>query len=253
MIEVMPLTRVLQKIYWAAAAACFLYYIGIGISARFGLDMSWMWLVAGGALTLAGFACKIALPGWVRAAWRALVCAGLALLIALLGLVISGMRQTPPANLDYLIVLGARVNPDGNPSPALQNRLNAAIDYLAANPETIAIVSGGQGADEPVSEAACIRDALVAAGVDPDRILVEDQSTSTAENLTFSLALIDAPDDSVGLVTNNFHVCRATRLAQKAGYGDVHGVAADYTGLTLPHFMVREAACLIADWALGNL
>ena len=127
----------------------------------------------------------------------------MALLIALLGLVISGMRQTPPANLDYLIVLGARVNPDGNPSPALQNRLNAAIDYLAANPETIAIASGGQGADEPVSEATCIRDALVAAGVDPDRILVEDQSTSTAENLTFSLALMAVSYTHLGAVIDH--------------------------------------------------
>ena len=242
-----------MKVYWAAAAACFAYYVWIGVSARFGLDMSWMWLAAGGALALAGFACLAPLPGWMRAAWRTLLCAGLALLAALLGLVISGMRGTPPADLDYLIVLGARVEADGSPSPALRNRLDAAVEYLAANPETAAVASGGQGSDEPVSEAECIRDALVAAGVSPERILLEDQSTSTAENLAFSLALLDSPDASVGVVTNNFHVYRATRLAERAGYKNVFGVAASYTGPTLPHFMAREAACLVADWALGNL
>jgi uncharacterized SAM-binding protein YcdF (DUF218 family) len=57
----------------------------------------------------------------------------------------------------------------------------------------------------------------------------------------------------VGIVTNNYHVYRALLLAEQAGMENVHGLAADYTGYTLLHYMVREGACLIADKLMGNL
>ncbi len=248
-----PVTSVLEKVYFAAGGACLFYYLMLGAFARFGLNMSWLWLVAAAVLALSGLACRAALPGWVRAAWRALLAAGALLLAALLGLVISGMHAAPPADLDAVIVLGARVEADGEPSRALRQRVETAAAYLQANPDAIAVASGGQGADEPVSEAACIREALIAAGIAPERIRLEDRSATTAENLAFSRALLDAQGDSVGIVTNNYHVWRAVALARRAGYADVHGIAAPYAGVTLPHFMVREAACLVAEWLRGNL
>lgn len=245
--------KILKYVYWSAGILCLGYYFLLGHSSRFGLDMSWIWLVGGAIFGLAGAACLLkGIPGWIRVAWRVLVCAGLILVLTLEGFVIRGMTQTPPKGLDYLIVLGARVEADG-PSPALRRRINATLDYLSENPETWIIASGGQGADEPTTEAECIRNELVAAGIPADRILMENQSTTTAENLQFSKALIAPSDASVGLVTNNFHIFRATRLAAKAGIQDVHGLAAEYTGFTLPHYMIREAACTIADFFLGNL
>lgn len=244
--------RILKYVYWLAGAACIGYYFLLGHSARFGLDMSWIWPLGGAVLILAGFGCLIPLPGWLRAAWRTVVCAGLALVVALECLVVGGMRQVPPDGLDYLIVLGARVQPDG-PSPALRRRLNATLDYLADNPGTMVIASGGQGPDEPTTEAACIRDALVAAGIAPERILMEERSTTTAENMRFSAKLLPDAEVDVGIVTNNFHVARALMLAEKAGLRNAHGVAAEYTGHTLFHYMVREAACIVADGWLGNL
>ena len=238
----------MQKLYWAAALACIAYYIIIGFTARFGLSQSWMWLAFAGVFLAAGFACGLNLPQWVRVIWRTGLCIALTATVALMGLVSTGMRQAQPAGLDYLIVLGAHVEADG-PSPALRRRINAALDYLEENPETIIIASGGQGHDEPTTEAKCIRDELVKAGVPESQILMEDQSTSTAENMVFSKELI--PEGaSVGFVTNNFHVYRALLLAKKTGYTDVHGIATDYRGFTLLHYMVREAVCLVVG-AIG--
>ena len=244
--------RFLKYVYWLAGAACIGYYFVLGFSARFGLSQSWIWPLGGAVLILAGGACLIRLPGWLRAVWRTLLCVGLALMAVLVGMVVSDMNRTPPEGLDYLIVLGARVEQDG-PSRALQHRIDAAAEYMMGNKDTIAIASGGKGADEPVSEAACIRDGLIAAGIAPERILLEDQSSTTAENMRFSEMLIPDEDAAVGIVTNNFHVHRALGLARKAGIRNPHGIAAEYTGFTLFHYMVREALGLVADAALSSL
>lgn len=245
--------KFLTILYALLAAACAGYYLLIGYSARFGLSMSTVWL----GLT-AAFAIAAALnawrktPKWVNIAIRELFAVGLTALIVLEGLVFTGMHARPAENIEYLIILGARVEQDG-PSPALQRRLNAALEYLADHPEVKIVASGGQGADEPTSEAECIRDALVQAGIAPERILIEDQSTTTAENLRNSLNLIGDSEAPVAIVTNNFHVWRAVHLAEKAGFRNVSGLAAKYTGHTLFHYMTREAICIVAEFALGNL
>ena len=244
--------RLLSYIYGLTGLGCLAYWLLIGLTARFGLDMHWMWLVAGGALIAAGLLCRCRLSKWLRIAWRSLLCAGIALVICVEACVISGMNAVPPEGLDYLIVLGAKVEADGSPSKALQRRINAAAEYLADNPQTIAIASGGQGADEPTSEAECIRSGLTARGIDASRILPEDRSTTTAENMAFSMAMMEE-GASVGIVTNNYHVYRAVLLAKRAGMENAHGLAAEYTGFTLLHYMLRDGACLIADRLLGNL
>ena len=89
--------------------------------------------------------------------------------------------------------------------------------------------------------------------MDPARILLEDRSTNTFENMTFSKALIDREDAAVGIITNNFHVWRSLRLARRAGLANVHGIAAEYTGPTLIHFMVREAISIAVWFLRGRL
>ena len=245
------MNRKLRGLYFAAGAACVAYYVLIGVYSRFGLSLSGLWPALGAAFLAAGALAGRA-PRGLRLAWRALLCLGLAALIALEIPVISGMGARAPAGMDYLIVLGARVDPDG-PSPALTRRLNAVMAVLDDHPDAVIIASGGQGADEPVSEAQCIRDELARRGVDPARILLEDRSTTTVENLAFSRALMDRDDARVGVVTNNFHVWRAVRIARRAGLAHVYGIAAEYTGPTLPHYMIREAACIALDALRGNL
>ena len=243
--------KFLKLLYIIAGSVCIGYYFILGHASRFGLSMSWMWLVLGGAFVVSGILCTRPIPHWFRWFWRIGILTGLVWLTLLLGLVVSGMTQTAPANMDYLIILGARVEQNG-PSPALTRRLNAAMDYLEDSPDTVIIASGGQGSDEPMSEAACIRDELVKRGVSPDRILLEDKSTDTAENIAYSMALMDDTGASTGIITNNFHVWRAQKLARSAGLPNAYGISARYTGYTLFHYMVREVICITVEFLRGN-
>ena len=239
-------------IYLLCGVACVAYYFLIGFYSRFGLSIQWIWLAAGAALIVAGLLTRANLPRWLRYAWRAALSAGLALLIGLECLVISGMSATAPPGLDYIVVLGASVYADG-PSPALIRRVNGVMAVLDDHPDALIIASGGQGPNEPISEAQCIRDELVKRGVDPGRILLEDRSRNTWENMVCSKALIDREDAAVGLVTNNYHVWRSVRTAKRAGLTNVHGIAAEYTGPTLLHFMVREAFSITVAFLRGRL
>ena len=243
---------VLGIVYLLAGVACIAYYLLIGFYSRFGLSIQWIWLVAGAALIAAGLLTRAPLPRWLRYAWRTALVAALVLLAGLMSLVISGMNASAPPGMDYLVVLGASVYADG-PSPALTRRVNAVTGCLDRHPDAVIIASGGQGPNEPVSEAQCIRDELVKRGVDPGRIVMEDKSTDTQENMVYSRALIDRPDAAVGIVTNNFHIWRSMRLARRAGLTNAHGIAAEYTGPTLLHFMVRETISIAVHFLRGRL
>jgi len=143
--------------------------------------------------------------------------------LVLLGAAVTGFlivrtgssKATP--DCDYLIVLGAGVN-GTVPSLTLRERLDAAYDYLQAHPNTLCIVSGGQGPGEEITEAACMADWLVKKGISPERILSEDQATSTRENLAFSLDLITKQTgtrpETVGIVSSEYHLYRTGLIAQ---------------------------------------
>ena len=136
---------------------------------------------------------------------------------------------------------------------ALQYRLDAAIDYLAENPGTCVIVSGGQGSDEHISEAQGMYDYLVSKGISETRIQKEDQSKNTFQNLTFSAEYLNKETDSVGVVSNNFHVFRAVKIAQKAGYQNVHGIAAKGEPFLQLNNMMREFLGVMKDFLMGNM
>ena len=154
------------------------------------------------------------------------------------GMVIRQMHVQGEKNLDYVIVLGAQVHAD-KPSVVLKYRLDEAILYLNENPETVCIVAGGQGKNEPYSEAYGMAQYLMQNGIDKERILLEDQSKTTEENLRYSRKFL--PEGAkVGIITNDFHMFRALQIAQKQGLSDVCGIAADSTKFYLPNNMLRE-------------
>ena len=147
----------------------------------------------------------------------------------------------------YVVVLGAKVNGQ-SPSLSLRERITAAQDYLSAHPNAIAVVSGGQGADEGISEAQCMFNELTEMGIDADRIWMEDKSTSTRENLNFSLALIEektgSRPDTIGLISSEYHIYRATLVAEACGV-DAVGIPAPTSWLTLKlNYYLREVAAL---------
>lgn len=168
------------------------------------------------------------------------------------GCIISQYRAKGEAGLDYLIVLGAQVKENG-PSAALKFRLDTACDYLTENEGTVCIVSGGQGPNEPCTEAEGMSAYLIGRGIAPERILLEDQSTDTSENIAFSSVYLDMENDTVGIVTNNFHVFRGVHLAKHYGIRHVCGIAAPSNIYFQLNNMVREFFGIIKDLICGNL
>ena len=169
-----------------------------------------------------------------------LVCAGLIVFTVFEIPVVRDARTDTGAHPNAIIVLGAGVN-GSTPSLSMCNRLDAALDYLGA----LAVVSGGQGEGEDITEAEAMADYLTAHGIDSARIVQEDQSRTTRENLENSFAILRArgydPADGVGIVTSEYHLCRAKRMARALGAEPV-GIAAE---TTLPsmriNYFIREA------------
>ncbi|MGN1304882.1 MAG: YdcF family protein [Oscillospiraceae bacterium] len=145
-----------------------------------------------------------------------------------------------PENLSAIIVLGCRVNGE-NPSAMLMQRISAACRYLEEYPEAVVIASGGKGGDELISEAECIRRQLEKRGISPERIILEEKSTSTRENMIFSKALLEEKGitGEIAIVTNEYHLLRAKTIAKKQGL-DVKCCAARTVPIYLPPYWVRE-------------
>ena len=156
---------------------------------------------------------------------------------------------------DYLIVLGAAVYGD-QPSPTMERRLEGALEYLEEYPDSIAIVSGGMGAGETVTEAQAMHDWLIAHEVPEERILMEDKATSTQENLEFSFRIIrergDEPDGKVAIVSSCYHLYRAKSMARNLGV-EAAGVAAPWgETLVMLNYFIREAFGVTHLWVFGN-
>ena len=132
--------------------------------------------------------------------------------------VIRAAGGTPEFDAQYLIVLGAGVN-GTVPSLSMLNRLTAAKAYLDAHPDCVAIVSGGQGDGEQITEAEAMRRWLTDNGIDAQRVIPETRATSTLENLEFSLALIpDAQNARIAVCSSEYHLYRAQFLGRRLGY-----------------------------------
>jgi uncharacterized SAM-binding protein YcdF (DUF218 family) len=152
---------------------------------------------------------------------------------------------------DYIIVLGAGV--DGTvPSLSLQYRLDAALEYMNANPDAIAVVSGGKGLLEDISEADCMYNWLTKHGISSGRIIKEEHAVSTEQNIKNSLQLIGDGDYQIGIVTAEYHVFRAKEVAEKNGVVSPIGISAK---TQLPwlraNYFIREAFAVTAFWVFG--
>ena len=154
-------------------------------------------------------------------------------------------------NLEYIIVLGAHVQ-GTRLTLALLERTRRALQYLEENPETKAVLSGGQGEGEDISEAQAMCNYLVEHGIDRERLILEGRSTSTTENLKFSLEIIGL-DHSLGVVTNNFHVFRGTAIGKKCGCKEIYPIPSRYRSWRLLIYIPREILAIIKDKIMGNL
>ena len=138
----------------------------------------------------------------------------LALVIPAIAIVRSMDGRGEPGG-EVLIVLGTTVN-GTEPSPMLKQRLDAAVEYLNTYPDAICIVTGGKGDEQNLSEAQCMFNYLTAAGIESDRITMEDRATTTVENLQNVRTMLDT--NEVDILSSDFHLYRAGLIAKEAEF-----------------------------------
>ena len=286
-------------VFTAAAVLCLVYYGVIVLYAGFGTSFAVLWLLIGGffGATAAGihFYQKYPerVPLWLPVSFVTLCASGLMIVLVTQILIFGRIPAAAEPSLDYVIVLGAKVKPDGSLSKTLKLRLDKALEYMKENPETMLVLSGAKGDAEPCSEADAMETYLLGQGAEPDHLLKEEQSFSTVENLAYSRVMIEkqenlleqerkaeadrllrapgeiegvpetgAPANNtpvlarqprVGIITSNFHLCRAAMIAKKQDYGTVYGIASEADKVLLVHFSLRDGIALLKDRLMGNL
>ena len=189
--------------------------------------------------------------------WRILLgltCLGLVYFCIVEIPIIKSARTDPNPERPYLVVLGAAVYGD-QPSLTLVRRLEGALNYMNTYPDSVAIVSGGMGKGETVTEAQAMHDWLLRHGIPEERILMEPKATSTRENLSCSFDLIrergDEPDRNVAIVSSAYHLYRAKSMARLQGV-EAAGVAAPWgRTMVMLNYFIREAFGVTHLWVFG--
>ncbi len=191
------------------------------------------------------------LPGWLRALC-ALLLAGALAFGGLEAAVLAGARDEINGEPGVMVILGCQLY-DWGPSVMLQDRLDTALEYLEGHPDMTVVVSGGQGPNEPTSEARGMADYLMDNGVAEERIILETQSHNTHQNMTYTAGHLRSAGydskDGVLIVSNGFHLTRARMLAQRAGFEEVSTLAAPSSHLpSRLHMYVREPLALVKSF-----
>lgn len=165
---------------------------------------------------------------------------------SMLFLIFQGTKDTPAENPDTLLILGAQVRGTSKetayPSSVLKERLNEALLFIEENPQATIIVCGGQGSDEPDSEANVMANYLIAHNVDATKIVKEDLSTSTKENIANAMKKADL--GKTVIVTSDFHIYRSKLLARRLGLKDVSGLPAHSKTSITANMYSREILAL---------
>lgn len=150
-------------------------------------------------------------------------------------------------NQKVLIVLGCRVKGDVA-SVALEKRAESAYFYLLKNPNSVAILSGGQGKDENMTEAQCLKNLLVGRGISQERLFLEEMSTSTRQNIAYSKKIIEQNGFSsdVAVATSEYHQLRAKLICKNYGL-NAFAVSSKTKPILLPTFLLRELMALVNE------
>jgi len=203
-------------------------------------------IISGICLLILGFAWN-KMTGAAQTVFTVFMLTGF-IVIAFMLIPIIRAGRTTDEKKSVIIVLGCRVKGD-TPSLALVKRVDAAYDYLIKNKSCIAILSGGQGRDENISEAECMKQMLIKKGICADRLLCEDKSVNTDENIRFSLEIMEklAIKKEAAIATSEYHQKRADMICKRYG---IHAIPVSAkTKLTLlPTFLIREIFAVIKEY-----
>lgn len=265
------------------AVVCLAYYGVIVCYSGISTSFAWFWPAAGiflGALAAGALYGKYntkKVPLWMSVSAVTFLLASVVIFCVVEILIFLGVAGANTPNLDYVIVLGAKVE-EGRISNSLQMRLDRTVEYSRRNPDTVFILSGGKGKDEPSSEASVMYEYLRSKGVPEAQLVMEERSESTVENIAYSKVLIDEMErgkDSkgesqmhrapgpymevedkpiqIGVLTSNFHVFRAVQIGKRCGIQEVCGIGAKSDRVLFVHLCVRECAAVLKDKLMGNM
>lgn len=262
------------------------YFIMYAVMVDLNNVFTFFWLLLGAVLLVVGFLVfrlyhkGQTLPKWFLVTAGSVCGIGILLFAFVLGSIIREAHSQPKQGADYMIILGARVKGD-RISPLLRYRLDKALDYLSENRDTMVVVSGGKGSGENLSEAEAMQDYLVEHGIAAERILMEDASANTDQNIRNSIQLIrkqemmnqaSKPEKKkhLVLVSNGFHLFRATRILGKqlremdgqaetqdvdSGLEDavIEGLGARTKWYVVPNSYVREVFAVVKYKLSGQI
>ncbi len=254
---------ILTWVLTAGAVLCLIYFVVIVAYSGLGTAsvMFWFWMAAGlGFTAWSNWAYQREperLPLRLPVTLVTLCAAGVVVMLVLQILIFSRVPVVAEPDLDYVIVLGAQAR-DNRPGKTLTLRLDLAAEYARQNPDTVLVLSGGQGRDEKSPEAVVMRDYLLAQGVPPERMLLESMSRNTAQNIGCSRDLISVHwhgnrPAQIGILTSNFHLYRALKIAQRQGIAGVQGIAAKSDRVLFLHFAFRDGLALLKNRLTGEL
>lgn len=166
-------------------------------------------------------------------------------------IIISSQSSDENYKVDYLLILGAGLRGE-DLSLTLYNRMETGLNYLLKHPEVKVIVSGGKGPGEAITEAAAMKRFLILKGIEDSRIIKEESSTSTFENLKHSKQqLLNNDEAKVLIVTNDFHMFRAKLLAKRAGLIP-YGLPSKTPPIVLVNCYLREYFAVIKSYFLDK-
>lgn len=248
-------SKMLQVFLYALAAVLVIYSVGLAFTSNFNMGNLMVWLLSAVVAICAIWHKPLHI--WFHTSalgkmtgWMLLIAGGIyAVLIIFVS--ISGYTNPPTGQEKVMIVLGAGLRRD-KPSTLLRFRLDKAYAYAAEHPDVLVITSGGQGRDEWVPEGQAMRTYLIEKGLDPERVIAENASTSTEENFAFSLELMQqygyGKDTAIVYVSNAFHCYRAGRYAERAGFIHCTSLAAATPLRSILPCYLREALALAYYW-----
>lgn len=247
--KVLRIILILLGVVCIAYCLLVLSVIGTGSWFNFAFGIIGAFLLACGILgnQLVAWITKWPMPAKIIVA---VLCVAVILNFAIFEIkVIHASHQTPDPGADVIIVLGAKVKNTG-PSREFAVRLQTAADYAIENPKTYVFLTGGQGSDEPQSEAEAGFDYMISRGISKERLLFEKKSTSTIENFSFAKDVLEKEglykdDMRVVVCSSEFHLYRAGLLAKEAGFNNVQFLGSTGLRLLLPQYYLREYAAYI--------
>ena len=241
--------KAMRILFLCAGAALLLNGVHVSLVSNFNLGTL---LVFGlGAFFILFGALYAKLWKWLRVTG---LCCTAVLVLLCAGLSVYGSFDNAGDNTEALVVLGCGVHGE-RVSVGLARRLDKARAFYEDHPNVVIVVSGGQGAQEQITEAEAMRRYLVASGVPNKKIIKEEQATSTLENLQFSdeiLCDLFPHGYHAALVTSRFHVFRAERIARKLGL-DLGHLGAPSKWYAVPMNNLRELVAIAHEIVRGTI